>query len=527
MFEFDRAVSIPSLYRAWEKIKSKNSSATGIDNMTVKMYQEDLENNIQLLNYSLLSNSYEPYKEKIFISKNNRKIYISCIEDKIIQIAIAQVLSELLSFHSAVHSFIKGRSIFTAYNQLKQSIKNGKNSFYKVDIKKFYESIPRQLLLKKINHISGDKRFLNLIKTLIMKHQPGISTGSSLSPILSNIFLMDFDDKMATNLNFYLRYVDDMLIAPNKEKSFSEIIDTTNQELNKIGLVINDNKSKIVNADEGFKYLGFDIINHNKIDTLIQTGNMFELENILKQTDTNSQNKITDNKKSDMNCTLKQHFPLSDKENDTKILPEEESTPNYILAIEKKCHMIKHFINKAKHEKYLSHPEKKILLYTYYVLGKEGEKYLHKILSYCMDYSYNITQGYINNCNLKKPVGCRKICDSFEEVCNKSKCKCNFSQEKIYPTPVIHAIRQKKDCFVLKDEEKNIGHFKKLPPKQNLQDILAKIIELNKKSHEINIQKNICKDKLEELFERNAFTEFDTPYGLLIKNPDGFFIKID
>ena len=525
MFEFDKTVSFNSLYHAWEKIKTKNSKACGIDDINLSTYSKKLENNINTLRFSLISNLYEPYKEKMYISKK-RNIFISCIDDKIVQTAIAQTLSELINFHSNVHSFIKGRSIFTAHSELKKFIKEGNNTFYKIDIKKFYESIPRQLLINKIEQITDDKRFLSLIKKVIWNHNPGISTGSALSPVLSNIFMTDFDYRMSKKLNFYIRYVDDILLSPKTEKSLSDIIIGTNQELEKIGLVINNEKSNVVEADTGFKYLGFDIKNHNKIDKLIQNNNLSELENLLqkKQSEETILKTTLDN----------EELPDSKKENNDNAIEKEHSNPEtnnffpkYILAIEKNCHMVNYMINKAKTENFLSHPEKRVLLYIYYVLGKKGEEYLHNIFSNCIDYNYNITQSYIDRCRLQQPIGCRKICDTFEDVCDKTQCyKCNFSQEKIYPTPVIYAMRKNKDCFKLPEPSENIGHFKKLPPKQGVQAILAKTIELNKKSHEIKTQQTICQNRLEQLFERNNFTELDTPYGLLIKNEDGIFIKI-
>lgn len=525
MFEFDKTVSFNSLYNAWEKIKTKNSKACGIDHINLTTYSEKLEDNINTLRFSLISNLYEPYKEKMFHLKN-RNIFISCIDDKIVQTAIAQTLTELVKFHSSVHSFIKGKSIFTAHSELKRFIKEGNNTFYKIDIKKFYESIPRQLLINKIEQMTDDKRFLSLIKRIIWNHNPGISTGSSLSPVLSNIFMTDFDYQMSKNLNFYIRYVDDILLSPKTEKPLSDIITGTNQELEKIGLVINNKKSKVVNADEGFKYLGFDIKNHSKIDELIQNNDLSELENFLQKNQVEETISET--------VLNSKELPDMQKETNDATVETENSNPEisnffpkYILAIEKNCHMVNHLINKAKTENFLSHPEKRVLLYIYYVLGKKGEEYLHKIFSNCIDYNYNITQSYIDNCSLQQPIGCRKICDTFENVCDKTQCyKCNFSQEKIYPTPVIHAMRKNKDCFKLPEQTENIGHFKKLPPKQGIQDILAKTIELNKKSHEIKTQQNICQNRLEQLFERNNFTELDTPYGLLIKNEDGIFIKI-
>lgn len=87
-------------------------------------------------------------------------------------------------------------------------------------------------------------------------------------------------------------------------------------------------------------------------------------------------------------------------------------------------------------------------------------------------------------------------------------------------------MRQKRDCFTLPKTNDNIGHFKKLSPKQDIHEMLESTLLLNKQMSEIKLRQKICKDRLENLFEKNGYTEIETPQGLLIKNEEGFFIKL-
>lgn len=540
MFEFEKAVSKKSLWEAWQTIKVKSRNKTsGIDCMDVGAYTHDEYSNIEILHYSLISGAYRPYKERSFISKKNRNIYISCLEDKIIQTSIANVISELVTFYPSVHSFIKGRSIFTAYFKLKKYLPNA-DEFYKIDIQKFYESISKALLMEKLEQISGDRRFLDLINTILMNHPRGISTGSSLSPVLSNIYLYDFDFTMSKNSAFYLRYVDDMLIAPHN--SMQELISSTKEELEERKLTVNPIKSKVVSVREGFKYLGFDIMQHRDMDNLISSGNFAEAEITLNAYKQDLENPADFDKNStsetaDSNKAEKFTVPLTTQKddkfentNDAEVVTEPD-VPRHILAIEKHCHIVQYLIKKAKEEQFLSYPEKRVLLYIYKCLKDDGQKYIHSILSNCMDYEYNITQGYIERCRIQQPIGCKKICDVFDDCCDKFLCKCNFKNENLYPTPLIHALRQKKDCFTLpknnaKKTSNNIGHFKKLPVKQDINETLVKTLKLHRQINEMKIQQNICKKRLESLFENNGYQEIETPHGLLIKNNEGLFIKL-
>jgi retron-type reverse transcriptase len=132
----------------------------------------------------------------------------------------------------------------------------------------FYDSIDVKILLSKVGFIIQDARFLTLVELLIKAHKPGISTGSCLSPALSNIYLADFDREIEDNSVFFSRYVDDMLVAPVSS------IELIKAKLAEVGLEINTDKSKPVNAAEGFKFLGFDIKRdvERTLDTAIQNG---------------------------------------------------------------------------------------------------------------------------------------------------------------------------------------------------------------------------------------------------------------
>lgn len=510
MFEFNHAISMKNLFEAWQKVSKKTSASTGIDNISIDYYKKSLEQNLYLLHYTLLNEEYFPKREKEFINHKGRKIFISCVEDKIVQTAIALVLSEMVQFQVNVQSFVKGRSIFTAYDRLRECMQDGTELFYKMDIRKFYESIPKTFLMEKVEDLISDRKFYNLIKRVVYGHDLGISTGSCLSPILTNIYMMDFDKMMVKKSKFYLRYVDDILTAPRQDNQLGSLIKEMENELNKMGLKSHSEKSKIVNTQEGFKYLGFDVKMYDKVDALIADGEMEEASRIIENNREKKENR--------------ENF-VEDKPNERYLEDDKEIIPNHILAIERKCHMMKFFIEKAKKEGFLSHPEKRIILYVYSVLGEEGKKYIHSILRNCMDYNEKVTEGYIRNCNIKQPMGCKKICTTFESICNKKKCaKCNFKKEAIYPTPVIYAMREKKDCF--KFEECSSIRNKNLMPKMRACEVLSKTIEINKKMTELREQKAICKTMLEDIFERNQYLELETPYGLLVKNEDGVFIKI-
>jgi hypothetical protein len=105
-------------------------------------------------------------------------------------------------------------------------------------------------------------------------------------------------------------------------------------------------------------------------------------------------------------------------------------------------------------------------------------------------------------------------------------CSCNFTSEKVYPTPIIHALRVDRECFKPMEPKDSIGHFKAKNPKDKATDALGYLIELNKKQYEISQQQEIFRGQIEDLFERTNTRELQTPQGLLVKTDEGLFIKI-
>lgn len=99
----------------------------------------------------------------------------------------------------------------------------------------------------------------------------GIPQGSPISALLSNIYMLDFDQEIAEEVDsfdgFYFRYCDDMLFIGPANQGFSEHIERlASQKLNDSGLTLNADKTEIRNfneaksgiiSDKPLQYLGF------------------------------------------------------------------------------------------------------------------------------------------------------------------------------------------------------------------------------------------------------------------------------
>ena len=270
MYDLEHVIIMDSLYHAWQKISIK-SACPGLDGVDLSFYRADLQKNLRSLQTSVVNGIYRPYTEKIYNHKD-RAICIHSVEDKIIQTVLAETVMKAYQPSKNVHGFINKRSVFTAKKTLDNALYNGVYDYFKVDIRNFYNSIDVKMLFDKLSRIFTGSALLQLIELIVGTHSPGISTGSCLSPALSNLYLASFDREIESASIFYSRYVDDILVAPVSNK---ELI---RNKLFEINLEMNPEKSNPVNAAKGFRYLGFDIINN--IDAAIQNGDFSLAEEI-------------------------------------------------------------------------------------------------------------------------------------------------------------------------------------------------------------------------------------------------------
>lgn len=143
----------------------------------------------------------------------------------------------------------------------------------KKDIKSFYESIeilPLDELIFKRNLLPFyTKKLLRDFFSYFCNSSAGIPRGLGLSAVLAEIFLLEFDKKIAfsNGVYKYFRYVDDILIFCTTESDLKKIEADLNTYL-PTGLTFNtekstppirlESKSKKVFTEESIEYLGYE-----------------------------------------------------------------------------------------------------------------------------------------------------------------------------------------------------------------------------------------------------------------------------
>lgn len=137
----------------------------------------------------------------------------------------------------------------------------------RLDVRHFYESIDRQRILAKlIDDARLSYHSLMLLQSLF--NDPTIAAGTGLprglgiSAVLSELYMkyFDLDFKKIEGVYYYARFVDDIIVFCSSEASKEIAWKYAGDELTKIGLQLNEEKSYCLNPNQHgveFTYLGY------------------------------------------------------------------------------------------------------------------------------------------------------------------------------------------------------------------------------------------------------------------------------
>jgi len=269
---WEAVFSRENMQTAQKRVES-NKGAAGIDGMEVTDLRGYLKAHWLEMRAVLESGKYQPSPvRRVEIPKPDggvRQLGIPTVIDRLIQQAIAQVLTpmfeEVFSPHS--YGFRPGRSAHQAVEQSQEYIRQGYDWVVDIDLEKFFDRVNHDMLMARVARVVKDKRVLKLIRAylesgvmvngVVMETEEGTPQGGPLSPLLSNIMLTDLDRELEEREHKFVRYADDCNIYVKTERAGERVLKSVKQCLEKkLKLKVNPKKSKVERATRA-KFLGF------------------------------------------------------------------------------------------------------------------------------------------------------------------------------------------------------------------------------------------------------------------------------
>jgi group II intron reverse transcriptase/maturase len=181
-------------------------------------------------------------------------------------------------FEESSHGFRPGRSAAGAMGAIKEHLESGLDEVLDGDLSKYFDTIPHEKLLIALKERISDPRMLDLIKQWLevpiyegkqfkggKKNKVGTPQGGVISPLLANIYLHLLDRIVNNPKSLFakagvkiVRYADDFVMMGKKIEL--QIKDKLKELLSRMGLSLNEEKTRMVNAkEESFDFLGFTI----------------------------------------------------------------------------------------------------------------------------------------------------------------------------------------------------------------------------------------------------------------------------
>jgi len=269
-------VSAPRmLLRAFEQVK-KNGGAAGADHQTIAMYEQRLEQHTEYLARTLKEGSYQPLVvRREWIpkagSKEKRPLGIPTVRDRVVEKALQATMEPIFErdFAEQSYGFRPGRGCKDALRRVDQLLKQGQRWVVDADLKSYFDTIPHEQLLSRIEEKIADGRVLELIckylKQGVLEEmrqwQPeaGTPQGAVISPLLSNIYLDPLDQLMAVSAFEMVRYADDFVVLCHSEAEARSALTMVQQWTAAAGLMLHPEKTRIVDTTQagGFEFLGY------------------------------------------------------------------------------------------------------------------------------------------------------------------------------------------------------------------------------------------------------------------------------
>src|ERR1700694_2276652 len=272
----DKVYKRKNLEMAWEKVHANRGSG-GVDGQSLEEFSAQLDQQLDRLQRELQEDVYQPRPvrqgqiPKVGKPGEYRMLGVPTIFDRVCQQALLNRLEPIFEpiFDEANFGYRRGRSTQDAMRKVWKEIQSGRGWIVDADLKDFFGSVEHEKLLALVAQRIADGRVLRLIRAMLkagsygkgqlFPSERGTPQGGVVSPLLSNILLTPFDREMRRKGHQLTRYADDWVITCKSATEARAALADALRILERLGVHLNPEKTRIVHVRFGFEFLGYQI----------------------------------------------------------------------------------------------------------------------------------------------------------------------------------------------------------------------------------------------------------------------------
>lgn len=296
--------SLSSLRRAWDRVKFRVLFSRDAETRrAASEFLADVDTKLRRLQRQLRNGSFQFERQKGVLKRSRRvpgaplkeprPIVVAPVANRIIQRAILDCLQSkkpdirrkigaipsILATPSSVGG-LPGKGVPEAVSIIRNAIEDGAVWYLRSDLKKFFQRIDKDEIHAFMAANVTDEEFLRLFRnalktelaneeevrdflTLFPLQEIGVPQGSSLSALVANILLRDFDLELNTRGITCVRYLDDFVILGRSQRAVELAWRRGAQILTNLGLEYHDPAARSAKASKGHIREGFDFLSYH------------------------------------------------------------------------------------------------------------------------------------------------------------------------------------------------------------------------------------------------------------------------
>ena len=268
-------ITPPLMRQAFQAVK-RNRGAAGVDQVSVKLFDANREENLAALMRDLKTGSFRPRPlRRVYIpkgpgSKKLRPLGIPVVRDRVAQEVIRRLLAPIFEpqFHESSYGFRPGRNCHQAIERVLELHRQGYHVVLDADVQGFFDNIPHRIIMEAVAAEVADGNILRLVEGFLTAgvmedgaYKPtmiGTPQGGVISPLLANIVLNRLDWQLHRAGYRFVRYADDFVVICQDPRQAQEALELVRQVLeNDLGLALSAEKTQVTTYGKGYEFLGF------------------------------------------------------------------------------------------------------------------------------------------------------------------------------------------------------------------------------------------------------------------------------